>query len=480
VLRSIRERLTLVLIALLPFHALMVTAVTRLIAGPDHAPLSWLALWKEGVLGVIILCAAIEYVSAILVKTKNKQPATRNSSIDILDWLIGALLILSLLVTAATHANWTLYIFGFRYDFVPLVAFLVLRRVSWSDVFLKQVMNVLLIAGGVVAAYGILTFFVPSEFFHWLGYSDLHSLYVPDRPIAAFQQIGGTTLRRIQGPMSGPNHLGLWLLIPMGVVLAHTLGGKHLPSKNYPLALLFVLCGIALLMTFSRTAWIAAFVMTAVALYPLVRTLSQRVFISLSAFVLCLVAVLAFLFPSVIVRISSSRGHLHGPIEAVEQMLQFPLGKGMGMAGPASNRVSETCVLLLENDDPTWWQENRPDMCVFTGNTQVQPVDRACSCPFLPENWFLQIGVEMGWLGLGLYLWMMGVVFMRLRESRIMNQESRKEGLIIHNSLFLILLSLCVAALLLHAFEDSAVAYTLWILMAACAGMFPRNTQIEP
>jgi hypothetical protein len=39
-MQRIRESLALILIALLPFHALAVTLLTKLIAGPGHAPLT--------------------------------------------------------------------------------------------------------------------------------------------------------------------------------------------------------------------------------------------------------------------------------------------------------------------------------------------------------------------------------------------------------------------------------------------------------
>ena len=59
-LQTFRERLTLILLVLLPFHAFLVTILTRMIAGPDQAPLQWLALWKEAVLGLVLLLAFFE------------------------------------------------------------------------------------------------------------------------------------------------------------------------------------------------------------------------------------------------------------------------------------------------------------------------------------------------------------------------------------------------------------------------------------
>ena len=75
-MQRLRELLTIVLLGLLPLHAFFVTVGTNVLAGPGHAPLTVLALWKEAVLGVILLIALIEWL---------KKP---RFSLDILDWII--------------------------------------------------------------------------------------------------------------------------------------------------------------------------------------------------------------------------------------------------------------------------------------------------------------------------------------------------------------------------------------------------------
>lgn len=437
-IQRLRESLTLILIALLPFHALIVTVKTLVIAGPGHAPLTLIALWKEALLALILGVAVLE-----VRKWKWK--------IDVLDWIIIALLILSVIVTAATHGNWNLYTFGFRYDFVPLIAFLILRRVSWSDLFVQRAIKTIITVGVVVAVYALLTLLIPESFFQFLGYSDLHSLYIPNRPIAAFQMIGETGLRRIQGPMSGPNQLGIWLLIPIALAIGGLRVYEFARLRVTKHILLLCILLLALVLTFSRAAWIGAFVIFCIAFLPVLRSWSKRRVVGIAVGVIGISLLAVLLFPSVLLRLSSTRGHIQGPIEAVHRMIAHPFGMGLGMAGPASNRVSDACVLLRETDDASWAQAH-PNLCVFLGNTQVQPVDRACSCPFLPENWYLQIGVEMGWLGLALYLVMMGLVM--------------SYGWTHNAGLITAFIGISTAALFLHAFEDAAIAYTLWVLVA--------------
>jgi len=143
-------------------------------------------------------------------------------------------------------------------------------------------------------------------------------------------------------------------------------------------------------------------------------------------------------------------------VEAAKVMVANPFGLGLGSAGPASNRVSDACVYLPEDGDASW-AADRPDLCVFLGEKQVQPDDRECSCPFLPENWYLQIGVELGIMGFALFILIIFFVIRMLRQSK---DYSLGEGVLLG------FVGISIAALFLHAWEDSAVAYTLWVLAA--------------
>ena len=427
-MQRLREYLAILLLGLLPIHALLVTFGTKILKGSGHAPMTSLSLWKEGLLVIILAIACKEIVQ------KAKMPR-----LDMFDWVILIMLILSIVVTALTHGDWSLYAFGFKYDFVPLAAFVILRRVQWSDPFRERLVSALLIVGSIVALFGIASLMFPASLFTFFGYSDLHSLYVPSGPLAAFQHIESLGVRRIQSTMSGPNQLGLWLLIPFSLAL--------LQRKKIAVALIF----IALILTFSRSAWIASGVILLVVLW---KGLPRKVFYSalvglFSAACIAFITLYSYA-PDIIVRSASSSDHFRRPLEALSIIKENPLGLGLGTAGPASNRVSDACVYLPEDSDASW-AEDRPDLCVFTGNVQVQPVGRECHCPLLPENWYLQIGVEMGVLGFVLFVTLITFVLLKLRSSPYA---------------LLPFVGICIAALFLHAWEGSAVAYTTWVLAA--------------
>lgn len=436
-LSRVREWLIVVLIVALPFHALGITVLTRMVAGPDQPPMGILAFWKEALLGVILLIALIEIVRGVEWKSL--------LHLDRFDWCIVVLAGALLSASVFFGTSLARMAYGIRYDLVPLVAFFVLRRVPWSDVFQLRLPLALAIAASIAAAYALITFLLPEAFFTLLGYGDLHSLYVPGRPIAAFQQIGGSTLRRLQGPMSGPNQFGIWLAAILPFVLSLR---PRLRRWIAPLLLL------AIVLTFSRAAWIAAAVVLLWSFWPHLKRFSVATVTTLCIGILAIAVSIALFFPSVILRVQSSADHVRRPLEALSIMVSEPLGRGLGSAGPASNRTADACVFQEAGTDASWALPHT-DLCVFVGGEQVQPVGRACACPLLPENWYLQLGVEGGWIAMCAFI---TFILLLLRRTRVLQSP-----------VFLSLLAVSIASLFLHAWEDAAVAYTVWIAAAMVA-----------
>ena len=216
-----------------------------------------------------------------------------------------------------------------------------------------------------------------------------------------------------------------------------------------------VLILIAILLTFSRAAWISTAVISVTWLWFV---LPRSVFLKRVMWGGIAAAIFAILVliirPNVLLRAASSRDHLLRPLEAVHRIWKEPFGYGLGTAGPASNRTSDACVHLEEGADASWAADRR-DLCVFVGAAQVQPLDKECNCPFLPENWYLQIGVELGILGFVIFF-----VFIILVVDKLLILKKTEW-------VFLPFLGISIAALFLHAWEDAAVAYTLWLLVAS-------------
>ena len=208
--------------------------------------------------------------------------------------------------------------------------------------------------------------------------------------------------------------------------------------------------------TFSRAAWIgAACVALAVFTHQALPQVSRQMVVRVLAIFGFLIVLLALMRPSILLRAASSRDHLVRPLAAINTIMENPLGLGLGTAGPASNRVSDACVYLPEDGDASW-AVGHPELCVFLGDEQVQP-EAPCKCPLLPENWYLQIGVELGVVGFIIFIAFVLLVLLRLR----------RQTTPLAVGVFAAFVGVSVAALFLHAWESSAVAYTLWVLAAA-------------
>ncbi len=450
-LQSVREGLTLVLLACLPLHALLVTVGTKLLLGANHAPWGLLAVWKEALLMLIVGMALWEFA-----REKIRQPTTK-FRLDILDVGILLFVLLAVCVSLLTHGNLTLMLYGFRYDCVPLAAFMVLRHVSWSPWFWKTAENMLVGMAAVLSLYGAVTLLLPQAFFTWLGYSDMHSLYFPGKPIAAFQYIMNSETARVQSTMSGPNQFGAWLLVPYALLLWKLSTSAFVHPKRVPgwTIVFWLLTCVGLVFSLSRSAWIAAAFMTFVLAWSTIpKVLVRKYGAPAFGLLLAFVVLGSWMFPDILLRVGSSRGHFEKPAQALQMLWETPLGRGLGSVGPASSKVSDTCVHLREQDDPAW-AKDIPDLCVFLGETQVQPApsSKQCDCPFHPENWFLQIALETGVLGGVLYAMIIGYLVLGIWYKA--------------RWLAMSVIGLCVMSLFLHAWEDAAVAYTVWILAAA-------------
>ena len=478
-----RESLTLALIALLPLHAMAVTVLTQTFQGSNHAPLLMISIWKEAVLALLVLIAVAE-----IMTSRESDGQSRVWSMDPLDWCIVLAVVVGALGSIdsagsgsflSTHLSLAdrKFLVGFKYDFLPLVVFFFLRRVPWTRDFYRSAAWVLIGTGVLVAIFGLITLWLPMSFFTVLGYSDLHSLYRPNAPIAAFQMVEGTTLRRIQSVMSGPNQFGLWLLIPLAAALQWCV--ESIARRRFVIAIFAVATSILFLitiaLTYSRSAWIASALMIVLLLFWILRGILQKVAHRIAVVVVLAVIAAAVALggihyaPAIVVRTQSLLGHFEKPKQAITLLRAHPLGMGLGSAGPASNHYSDTCVFLPLGADFSWAKQ-RPDLCVFLGGVRKLPAGKVCECPLLTENWYLQWGVEMGYVGFLLSLLIVFLPLVSVR--RISPLTSRSFPL-------LALAGIGVAGLFLHSFEDSAVAYTIWILVAAIGLRIPDADYVE-
>ena len=410
--------LTLVLLALVPFHALFTVWGGTLIGKRELV-----AIWKEVLILLIVgLALAVSLPSVFRNGWREvlRQPAV----------VLVGLIILAGLLANMLNANYGMAFFvGIKTTVVPLLLFLAVQPFAHT-ISERRLARVVLASACVVAILAILQFlFVPTSFLASLGYGPSTILPFqgvhPDFPFSrSFSTLGG------------PNQLGTYLIIPFGVSLALAVKARTRKVRYIGATLvgLFVLAAIT---TFSRSALIGFGVTTALVVLLAVpkkyRLVTGLMFVA-AALVAGLVMwgvltnenstildrflVRGELTPSGI--LGGDEGHIAAIEKGYAAIVAYPGGLGLGAAGPASFYAARA---------------------------------------LLTENWYLQIAIEVGVIGLGLMLLLLAHIVRQVRQHA--THDPVRIGFVSAA------LGVMVSTLFLHSLADS----TLAILLFGMAGL---------
>lgn len=292
------------------------------------------------------------------------------------------------------------------------------------------------IIGTAIAGLGILQYFLPDNIMTHFGYSlergARPAFFIDDHP----------DMPRIMSTLREPNALGAFLLVPVAALTAALLRNK---DRNKQLVIMGLL-GInllAVLLTFSRSAWLA----TALAMFLTVCWQFRSgigVFLRrgwpLLIVLLVLVSAVGYtqrhnpLVESYITHgtddedLDSNDYHWLFFKQGVEGIVSYPFGHGPGTAGLAS----------IQNPEGS----------------------------FLTENYYVQIGYELGLAGLALFVALNVWLYRRLWQQK--------------NHLSLVLLTTfwgyVVTNMLLHTWANEAVAAQWWLLAGVALGAAKHQT----
>jgi O-antigen ligase len=413
--------LVVVILAILPFHAFITVWLSSLVG---HYTL--LRLWKEFLLVPIV-------AGALFIILKDGSLRRKLFSV----WLIRliAAYCLLLLVCAVIALNrhavspkamW----YGLLIDLRFLVFFLaVLILASKSNFLANNWPKILLIPAVIVGAFAILQFLIlPTNFLSHFGYGPT--------TISPYETINHNIQHiRVESTLRGANPLGAYLLVPICALAVSFFKDRH---QRFNLALFGFGLFLALVFSFSRSAWIGAAlgVLTAAWLSFKSERVRKNIGWSLAAVLVVGAALTLVLrnnlsFENAVFHTdrvskaaqSSNQGHSAAFKSAAKDIIHHPLGSGVGTAGPQS----------VYNDKPAR----------------------------IAENYYLQIGQEAGVLGMMLFIAICVVIGKLLFKSRA-NPLSL--------ALFASLIGLSFVNLLSHAWSDDTLAYIWWGLAAIALG----------
>ena len=357
-----------------------------------HAPLTiWLGTvvdsllvkaWKE-----ILMLALL--LPAIWIAVRSQLFWLRR---DILFVCIIAYAVLHLLLVAVFRPDLPVLLAGLAIDlryllFFVLVYVAVMVQPAWRRHFL--------IVGGGMAVFSLLfavlqVFVLPRDILASIGYGKA--------TIAPFLTVDNNPdYVRINGTFRGPNPLGAYGVVVMSLVVAVWLRLRRVLSTSWRwVVAIFLLVSsvLTIYVSYARSALMAALVALgslAVAVYG--QRLLKKRSVAVVA-VVCIVAVAGLfaardtsLVQHVILhedpqgksQLSSNEGHFQSLVEGTQKLLTQPFGAGPGSTGSAS----------LFSDQP-----------------------------LIIEHQYLFVAHETGWLGLGLFVVIFGLIMQRLWRAR--------------------------------------------------------------
>lgn len=403
---------TAFVLALLPFHAVFTTWL-----GSNTGHIDAWRIWKELIIFGLAALALI-----ILIRQKAVKRWLAHDRLFLLIFLYIALhLVTAVWALTSNKVNGPAVIYGLLANLRFVGFFLVvLVFATYSGWLRGRWPKLIFIPALIVISFGLLQLFLPADFLRHFGYG-------PDTIPATHLVDQKSEYQRLQSTLRGPNPLGAYLVLVLTLAAA---GYGRLRKSRLNLSLLIAGGLIVLFFSYSRSALLGLAVSWAVLAWLLVTSAKWRRYIAVGVVGLVLVGGLVIwasrnndavqntvFHTDETSQSAESSNKVRGQAlrDGFEDLRKQPLGAGPGTAGPASMRNS-------------------------------QP-------PRIAENYFLQIGQEVGIVGLALFVAINILVAVRLYAQR---QSTLAIGLLAS------LAGLTVINLVSHAWADDTLGLLWW------------------
>lgn len=410
----------LIIVGLLPFHAFLSTW-----GGTAIGPLLMWKSWKEIVIALL--------VPVVMVLCLRKPAIARDIWGRWYNKLIALYVLLTGLFTIFSGASSEAAIAGLLMNLRFFALFVVAQVIlvsgaPWIETLKKRLVVWMVVTGVLLSVIAMLQVTVlPKDFLGGFGYNK-------DATISPYLLVDEhpDTLRAF-ATMRGPNTLAAYLLLPLAISLLLVL-----QKRSWWAAGSATLMVAAMYLTHSRSGWLGAIAMALALAFTVLPRAKLRMWLKFGTIpVLAFVALLFWLattVPSLRLAIFHSGGndpseslfegstgeHWQATWRGIQDIAAHPFGEGVGTAGPAS-----------------FYNIHGAD---------------------ISENYFVQIGQEIGIIGIGLFLAICVLVARDLWEHRGVWPQA----------LWVSFVGLSLVNLFLHGWADDPTAITWWGL----AGLF--------
>lgn len=411
----------------MPLHILLSTWLGSTLGVLDFAKIA-----KDIVMVVGLLCLAVT------IPLKTYKTFLHNWTVKVII-LYG---LLTLIIAAVQPTELDAEVLGVVYNTRFLLFFLYagLLTVRFApDKLLQNSIKITIVVAIPVLLFGIIQYtLLPPDAMGAFGYSKENGV------LPFFSIDNNESLERIMSTVRDPNTYGSYLVIISALAGGALLRTRRIESKKVLMGVL-ALGGLNLIMTFSRSAWLAAvfalgllFMFTD--LHNSVWRLARRHRVAMGLFFV-IVALAGVFFGGEAIRnvVFHDSSQEAAPTanemrnnywqRSVASIRQNPLGSGPGTSGPTS----------------------------FRNDAQGYEID---------ENYYLQIAKEVGLVGLGLF-----VVIVVCAGRNLYRHASNIYAV----ALLASLVGISIANMFLHIWANETVAY-LWWGLAGLIVMAPKLT----
>lgn len=421
---------------LLPLHALLVTVLKCKV----WIDTDILRFWKEF---VIIWLSIAAFFS---VGKRYKWKLGNYFSGNYLVWLSVTFAIVAFIYIFFPYFKPGIHSFlGYKYD----VFFIFALIAGFSLIWIRENLQALL--KWAFAAIGlILIIFLPWYLFFDIsavsgifGYSSEVSTYQANSCISFSQNVEGE--HRFQGTFGWPIRFSVFLIVWLFIYVWYILDKKlekRLTVTLISVPSLFVF--LSIFFSYSKTSmlgcivWIFLFFMIT-RKYIYGKDLSEnqaRVVKFFPAVLVFTASALVFVKRDLFLHMGAMINRLDNLERALGMFLYNPIGYGVWSAGPATQLGDSV------------------EAYSFKGAANAVEVFK-----YLPENWYVQMLVEMSFIWFFLFIWILLVILNAL--FRIMKKRKDFFSVGILTSFII----LCFMANFTHAFEESATSYLLFLLI---------------
>ena len=397
-------------------------------------------LWKEYL--IVILFIIVFFKIYVLKRFPFK--------ILTLDKLILAFSALAFIYFLFFGGNLGQKIAGLRYDLEFFLIYFLARSFKFSIKQIKFLLILFLTTSVFVIIFGLLQIsYLPSSFMLKFGYTQNLEEYLRTGIISTYNHVTPNlpNLYRIQSTFPNALQFSSYLVLVISFFLSAVLYIKK--KGKFFLAPLLFASFIAIVATYSRSAWLGLFF----GLFAVFFFYAKKKIYVIWPMVLAILAVLVFVllffnsraFQALFfhgeirenVLVGSTQVHKEALIDSIDIICKNPLGVGIGSAGPASRFAKDVIIT---------------------------------------ESSYLQIAIELGIAGLVVFA---SVIFLLFRNlCAIFKKTSDNFYRILSLGLVGGVVGIGISGLFLHTWTDTISVYSLWFFAGLIISFFEDDLKI--